>query len=469
MTRRLGLSLTGPKASLLTLMLLVSVATGVFVYSDPRTTLSQDEDPSDPFIMGDSTFELAEELLSLLGASHAHVRAALDRLVDEGVVIPEATEDVLRSGEEAAAVAYYYMVIGDYGSAIEKATEALQLLGESLQIALEAQLETTEVEDGADASIVKLRARIERGNSRQSELYETLRQLEENLLDVSDLQVLQFMLTNFLLEKADEYLESASVLLEEGDLVAVESELAMVEVYLDEAFKLLQTISESSKSEKASKFAETSEKRLDKLEDVVTNIVGEEAYAELNTTVVQETLQNAKNVNKAVKTLIEIGEIESATGDLEKVTGYAGDIVEMIEDVDEDLGKSLKKVERLEARKSNLEDKIERLRSKGRDTTRFEEQLEGINEELDSEIEDMGLSMSTGIEEPEVKDDEDENPSTTSEDPKSEDPKSEDSKSEDPKSEDPPTTSEDPNKSEDPPKSENLDKSDDPPKSEDTL
>ena len=115
----------------------------------------------------------------------------------------------------------------------------------------------------------------------------------------------------------------------------------------------------------------------------------------------------------------EGGEVESATGDLEKVKGLADDVVEMIEDVDEDLGKSLKKVERLEARKSNLEDKIERLGSKGRDTTSFEEQLEGVNEELDSEIEDMGFSMSTGTEEPEVKgdEDEDEDPPATSEDP----------------------------------------------------
>jgi hypothetical protein len=458
-------------------MLLVSVFTGVFVYSDPRTTLSQDEGPSDPIIMVDGTFELAEELLSLLEASHAHVRAALARLVDEGVVIPEAAEDVLRSGEEAAAVASYCMVIGDYGSAIEKATEALQLFGESLQIALEAQQEPTEVEDGADASNVKLRVRIERGYSRQSGLYETLHQLEENLLDVSDLQVLQFMLTNFLLDTADEYLESASVLLEEGDLEAVESELAMAEVYLDEALKLLQTISESAKSEKASKFAETSEKRLDKLEDILTNMVGEEAYLELNTTVVQETLQNAKNVNKAIKTMIENGDIESATGDLEIMTDYADDVVEMIEDVDEDLAKSLRKVERLEVRKSNLEEKIERLGSKGRDTTALEEQLKGVNEELDSEIEYWGFSMSTGAEELEVKDDkyeeEDEDPPAKSEDlpvTSKDPPKSEDL----PKSEDPPATSEDPPNSEDPAttskdtKSEDLPKSEDPDKSDDS-
>jgi tetratricopeptide (TPR) repeat protein len=324
--------------------------------------------------------------------------------VDEGVVIPEAAEDVFRMGEEIAALAYYYMDGGDYGSAIEKATEALQLFGEALQIVLEAQQVTAEVEDGVDASIVELRVRTERGYSRLSELNETLSQLEEQALDVSDLQVLQFMLTTFLLEKADEYIESASALLDEGDLVAVESELVTAEVYLDEAFKLLQTISESAKAKKASKFAETNAKRLEKLEDIVTNIVGEEEYVELNVTVVQETLENAKNVNKAVKALIESGEIESATGDLEKVTGYADDVVEMIEDVDEDLGKSLKKVERLEARKSNLEDKIERLESKGRDTAKLEKKLKSVNEELDSEIEDLGSSMGTGSEELEVKD-----------------------------------------------------------------
>ena len=382
MISRLGLSRAAPKVSLLTLMLLISGATSVFVYPDPQTTLSPHEDPYYP--SADGPFELAQQILSLLEASRAQVSAALDRLVDEGVVIPEAAEDVFRMGEEATALAYYYMDSGDYGSTIEKATEALQLFGESLQIALEAQQEPTE--DEADASIVELRVRMERGYSRLSGLFETLRQLEETLLDVSDLQVLRFMLTNILLEKADEYLDSASALLDEGDLEAVESELATAEVYLDEAFKLLQTISESAKSKKAAKFAETNAKRLKKLEDILTSIVGEEAYMELNTTEVQETLENAKNVNKAVKALIESGEIESATGDLEKVTGYADDVVEMIEDVDEDLAKSLRKVERLEAKKSNLEGKIERLESKGRDTTRFEEKLESVNEELDSEI-----------------------------------------------------------------------------------
>jgi len=416
---------------LLTLMLLISGATSVFVYSDPQATLSRNEDPYYPST--DGPFELAQQILSLLEASRAQVSAALDRLVDEGVVIPEAAEDVFRMGEEATALAYYYVDRGDYGSAIEKATEALQLFGESLQIALEAQQEPTE--DEADTSIVELRVRMERGYSRLSGLYETLRQLEETLLDVSDLQVLRFMLTNILLEKADEYLDSASVLLDEGDLKAVESELATAEVYLDEAFKLLQIISESAKSEKAAKFAEKNDKWLDRLGDMVSDMFGKEAYMDLNSTVVQETLENAKNVNKAVKALIESGEIESTTGDLEKVTGYSDDVVEMIEDIDEDQGKRLKNIERLTARKSNLEGKIERLGSKGRDTTRFEEQLEGVNEELDSEIEDLGFSMSTGAVEPEVKDDEDEE---EDEDPPAQ---SEDSPAQ---SEDSPAQSEDP-------------------------
>jgi len=381
-------------------MLLISGAASVFVYSEPHHDRPHDDKHSYPLDVGDSPIGLAEELLSLLETSRALVSAALDRLVDEGVVISEAAEDVFMMGEEATALAYYYVDRGDYESAIEKATEALQLFGESLQIAFEAQQEPTE--DEADASIVELRVRLERGYSRLSGLFETLRQLEETLLDVSDLQVLRLMLTNILLEKADEYLDSASALLDEGYLEAVESELATAEVYLDEAFKLLQTISESAKSGKAAKFAETNAKRLEKLEDILTSIVGEEAYVELNATVIQETLENAKNVNKAVKALIESGEIESATGDLEKATGYADDVVEMIEDVDEDLAKSLRNVERLEATKSNLEDKIERLESKGRDTTRFEEKLESVNEELDSAIGDLGFSMSTGTEEPEV-------------------------------------------------------------------
>ena len=430
MTNGLGLSLTGPKASLLTLMLLLSVATSVFVYSEPIATLSHGEGYPVQSFVGNDPHELALELLSLVEASHTQVRAALDRLADEGVAIPEGVEDVLRYGVRAAEEAFYYMGLGDYQSVIDKATEALQLFGEAIQIAMEAEQPPAWDEGDGDTWIVELHVRIERRFYFLSELNRTTYQLEEEL-NVSVVLVL--------LEEAYEHLELASTLMEEGGLEAVESELSMAEVCLDEALKLLQAINEEARLEKASKFAETSEKRLDNLEDIVTNMVGEEAYVELNTTEVQETLQNAKNLNKAVKAMIESGDIESATGDLEKVTGLADDVVEMIEDVDEDLGKSLKKVERLEARKSNLEEKIERLGSKGRDTTRFEEQLEGINEELDSEIEDWGFSMSTGTEAPEVKDDEDEE--------EDEDPPA---KSEDPPetSEDPPATSEDPLKSE---------------------
>ena len=105
MISRLGLSRAAPKVSLLTLMLLISGATSVFVYPDPQTTLSRNEDPYYP--LTDGPFELAQQILSLLEASRALVSAALDRLVDEGVVIPEAAEDVFRMGEEAKAQAYY--------------------------------------------------------------------------------------------------------------------------------------------------------------------------------------------------------------------------------------------------------------------------------------------------------------------------------------------------------------------------
>jgi hypothetical protein len=361
-------------------MLLIIGATSVFVYPDPQTTLSPYEDPFYPST--DGPFELAQQILSLLEASHDQVSASLDGLVDEGVVIPEGAEDVFRMGEEAMALAYYYMDGGDYGSAIEKATEALQLFGESLQIALEAQQETAADEDEVTMSIVELRVQMEREYSRLYEFYETLRQLEETLLDVSDLQFLQFMQTNFLLEKADEYLDSASALLEEGDLEAVEFELATADIFLDEAFKLLQTISDSEKSKKASRFAEKNDIWLVRLEDIVSDMFGEEAYVELNATVVQETLENAKNVNKAVKILIESGEIGSTTDDLEKATVYSDDVVEMIEGINEDVAKILKNIERLEAKKSNLEAKIERLGSKDHDTTMFEEQLASVNEEL---------------------------------------------------------------------------------------
>ena len=381
MTRRLGLSLTRPKASLLTLMLLVSVATGVFVYSDPRTTLSQDEDPSDPFNMGDSTFELAEELLSLLGASHAHVRAALDRLVDEGVVIPEATEDVFRSGEEAAAAAYYYMGIGDYQSVIEKATEALQLFGDAIQIAVEAGQAPTEDEGEGDATLVELQVRIERGYSFLFELYDTACQLGEKGLDISDVQTL--------LEKASEHLESASILLEEGSLEAVEFELAMAEVYLDEALKLLQIINEDAKLEKASKFLTKSEERVQKLEERITTMVGNFSLTQEDIDLLGDSFDYALVKNRDIKTLIEEGDLDTALVEFEEVSRYIDKVLSMLDRYDSSKSNNLKKIEKIETKHSYLEEAVESLGVQGVNVSQLGDKVEEADEKIEDAIESL--------------------------------------------------------------------------------
>jgi hypothetical protein len=102
MTSRPGLSRKAPKVSLLTLMLLIIGATSVFVYPDPQTTLSPYEDPFYPST--DGPFELAQQILSLLEASHDQVSASLDGLVDEGVVIPEGAEDVFGRGSRSSDI-----------------------------------------------------------------------------------------------------------------------------------------------------------------------------------------------------------------------------------------------------------------------------------------------------------------------------------------------------------------------------
>lgn len=380
MIRRLGPSRTVPKVSLLTLMLLVSVATGVFVYSDPRTTLSQDEDPSDSFIIGDSPFELAEELLSLLGASHAQVRAALDQLVDEGVVIPEATEDVLRSGEEAAAVAYYYLEIGDYQSAIDKAMEALQLFGEAMQIAMGAEQALADECEG-DTRLVELQVRIEREYSFLFELRNTTYLLGEKGLDISDVQAL--------LEKASEYLESASTLLEGGGLEAVESELSMAEVYLDAALKLLQIINEDAKLDKASKFLAKSEERVQKLEERITTMAGNLSLTQDDFDLLGDTFDGVQAKNRDIKSLLEEGELDTVVDEFDEVSRYVDRVLSMLDRYDSSKSNSLKKIEKIEMKYSYLEEAIESLSVQGVNVSQLGDKVEEADEKIEDAVESL--------------------------------------------------------------------------------
>ena len=377
----LGLSRKAPKVSLLTLMLLMSATTSVLAYSDPQSTPSGDDGNAYSSIVGDAPVELAEELLSLMEASRAQVIASLNQLSDDGFAIPEASLELLRSGDEAAGEAFRYMEAGDYQSVVDRATEALQLYGEAIRLALCADQEAAEEDGGVNAALVGLKERIERGYSFSSELNATMQALSEMGLDVSFVQ--------FLLETASEHLEHAAALLDEADLEAVESELAMAEACLEAAFELLQAINGEVTVEKAAKFLEKSEERVQKLEERITKLLGNISLTQDDAALLGDSFDDAQAKNREIRALIEGGELDTAVAEFDEVSRYIDRILAMLERYDSGKSNNLKRIEKIETMSSLLGEAIESLNDQGVDISQLGGKVEEVSGKIEEAIESL--------------------------------------------------------------------------------
>jgi flagellar motility protein MotE (MotC chaperone) len=358
------------KAPLIALILLLSSATSIFAYPEPLVVPPLSEEDVFGFSDEDGSYELAKEFLFLLGISHEKAKATLDGIEEEA--IHASVEGKIRLGDEVAADAYDLFSEGSYQSAMEMATEALQLYSEAIQTVMEAEQGEVE-EDAAEEETVKtmeLRDAIVREYYFLVKVRNTVSQLEKKGFDVFDCDVL--------VDEAEEHLLLAAEMLEDHDVEGADLEKSIGLEILDEAVGLLQRVSEEGKTEQVSKFLEKTEERLLRLEDRVTDNLGDLNVSEPDMTSIHQSFQHAKNRNKEIRFMVEAGEIDAALGQFKKVLEDEDAALGVVESIDKGIAKNLKAITNIEAKYDRLEEKIEDLKEGESNTTSPWYEVEGF-------------------------------------------------------------------------------------------
>ena len=299
---------------------------------------------------GSNGSELAEELLSLLDASRSQVEAILEQLALDGAVIPDAVYETISLAEEAAAEALLLMESGMYPEVSEKATEALQLYGEALQMALDSHYGVLEniLEENFSVS-QEFWDSLNRGYAYLNDVNDTARDLAEAGVDVSQV--------DGLLDMAEVLLVQAEELLARGDAEGAEEELESAFTVLDGAMTLMQTLNEDLTSEKTAGFLANSEWRLERLEEEILFLIDPLSFEPEDFDALLKALEEAHLKNRELKDLLEGGDLSAVLSGFEGLQECSDDIFEIMGEGDTDTAKYLKKTYKVWARNSHHEEK----------------------------------------------------------------------------------------------------------------
>ncbi len=334
-------------ASILVLILFASFSPSPQAFADTGDDpgIEQGVEPG----AGGNGSALAEELLSLLDASRSQVEAVLEQLDLDGVVTSYEVMDALSLAEEAASEALLLMGEGLYEEAAERATEALQLYGDALQMALSSNYGVTESTPEDNSTEVQgLWDSLERGYSYLGEVNDTARQLAEAGVNVSQV--------DNLIVAAEGRLVNAEELLVQGDAEAAEEELDSAFQFLDGAVDFMQSLNEDLTAEKAAGFLVNSERRLERLELEILGLVDPLSFEPEDFDALLRALEDAHLKNRDLKDLLEGGDLGSVLGGFESFQQSSDGIFDILEGGDKDVAKYLKKAYKVELRISRHED-----------------------------------------------------------------------------------------------------------------
>ncbi len=334
-------------ASILVLILFVSFSPSPQALADTGDDpgITQGVEPG----TGSNGSALAEELLSLLNASRSEVEAILEQLDLDGVVIPYEVLDTLSLAEEAASEALLLMEEGLYEDAADRASEALQLYGDALQMVLDSNYGATESTPGDNSTEVQgLWDSLERGYAYLREVNDTARRLAEAGVNVSQVDIL--------LVAAEGCLVNAEALLSQGDAEVAEEELDSAFRILAGAMAFMQSLNEDLTAEKASGFLANSERRLERLEEEILGLIDPLSLEPDDFDALLRALEDAHLKNRDLKDLLEGGDLSSVLDGFGSLQQSSDGIFDILEDGDKDVAKYLKKAFKVEVRISRHED-----------------------------------------------------------------------------------------------------------------
>ena len=312
----------------------------------------------DPTVVGNGS-ELAEGLLSLLDASRSQVQVILEQLVLDGTVITDEVSSAYSLAEEAASEALLLMERGMYEEAAVRATEALQLYGDVLMMVLDSNYGTQEsITKDESTDLNELWAILERGYDYLREVNDTARQLVESGVDLA-------YVDGFIVE-AEGYLAQAEEFLLQGDADGAEGALDSAFKFLDSSMAFMQSLNEDLTAEKAAGFLANSERRLERLEEDILNLVDPLSFDPEDYDALLQALEDTHLKNKDLKDLLEGGDLSAILGELEGFQENSDDIFGILEDGDKNVAKHLRNAYKAEVRISHHEEVVD---PKGFETT----------------------------------------------------------------------------------------------------
>jgi tetratricopeptide (TPR) repeat protein len=284
---------TNHARKLLVLMLLIASAPSIAPISVP---VSADA-------LSENQMILSKGLFTLLESSHDNASMLLE-LTGDNESLPLAYEKI-RLGEKSANMALSLNSTGLYAEAYEKALEALELFGEAIIIALEAEPEISEESSPENASSSwMVQGALERAWDYLDEVNSTY-QAQGNTTEAES-HILEAWT---LLQTAD------MMFAEENYQDAEEAVMGAMEA-LDAAMDCMMEKVKEDKADRAIKFLDVRRNSFKGLEEYFTQM------QQANTTLasaVGDVFLDANNANQYIRTLIANGDIEEALVQLDEI------------------------------------------------------------------------------------------------------------------------------------------------------
>lgn len=357
-------------------LLLLSAQPGE--YTVHASTIQDDAETVFSIVDGDR--KLAHDLLEILSASRQKTKDLLDELLGDDPEPFEEPYERLQQADEAAEEAHDLFEEGRFKEASVKATEALRLYSEAMKLAEEAEPEPEDDDlDEEIEMILELRDAIRRVHAHLLKLNQTSREFERKGLDVSEVDAL--------IEEALRKLVTADEMLDEGGIREAKDLITRARHLLEEAMQLIQELNEVNTIEKAKKFLTETEDRLDKMEERITNVLGNLGVSAQVLEAVGEVFEEAKQGIEDVKTLLETGDIEGAMDEFEEVFDEADEGLELVEGFDGDRVEILDEIEKLEAQLKFLIEKVNDIREAGYKVPELEAAIEKVKALLGTAVE----------------------------------------------------------------------------------
>lgn len=322
---------------------------------------------------------MVDTLYNILGNTQSEVDNLFESIIDAGESIPEEAQEKYDEAMEKWEESQELYDSEEYEEAADKATEALNLFGETIK---ESEYET---EDEEEEEYLGLYTDLEKTRYRLVKLKEITDKLEK--LDTKEI--------DDSLGLVEDLLDDAEAALDRKDYEGAREKLVEAKQILGPVIGMIHSLGSQKRMEKAEKFMEKAMERVEKMQGRVNNLLK-------NRGAKQGKMRGIGNMFNGIR--VQLGHLIGRGHDI----GY-GDLLDELDELDEDLedifedepglGKEthnqFKQMERHRLQIDRFWDKIQELEEQGYNVTELEDMLE----EADSLHDEAHIKVESGDQE----------------------------------------------------------------------